>query len=82
MVGETYGMLTVIEVSGRDANRNLLLRCQCTCGKVVERVRSDNLRRGTTRSCGCFGRLQRSRGSARTASERARARYGKGRPRP
>jgi len=76
MIGQQFGRLTVIKIDGRDDKRNLWLECQCTCGKT-KRVRLDNLRNGKTQSCGCFGREQRSRGSARRASERSRARYGK-----
>lgn len=79
MIGQQFGRLTVIGIVGRDAKRNLLLKCQCTCG-MTRPVRLDNLRNGNTESCGCFGKLQRGRGAARVASERARARYGKKTP--
>lgn len=76
LIGQTFGWLTVVGIAGRDANRNLWLECQCTCG-MTKPVRLDNLRNGNTQSCGCFGKQQRSRGSTRRASERARTRYGK-----
>jgi hypothetical protein len=76
MIGQKFGRLTVVGISGRDPKRNLWLECQCSCGKKRP-FRLDNLRSGKTQSCGCYGEEQRSRGSTRRASERARARYGK-----
>jgi hypothetical protein len=48
--GEKYGMLTVIELSGKNSNRDWCWRCRCDCGN--ERiVRASGLRKA--RSCGC-----------------------------
>lgn len=51
LTGQTLGRLTVLErVTGR---RQAMWRCRCACGS--ERiVRSDNLRSGSTTSCGCL----------------------------
>lgn len=53
MVGQKYGLLTVVEFVGKDKFNNALWRCKCDCGKekVVSRR---NLISGNTSSCGCL----------------------------
>lgn len=54
LTGQRFGRLTVIERSDKKSvNGNARWICQCDCGKTVD-VDSQNLRMGTTRSCGCF----------------------------
>lgn len=50
-VGKRYGRLTVLEDSGLRQKYNVLWKCQCDCGNVVN-IRSDAL--GKTKSCGCL----------------------------
>ena len=51
LTGQRFGKLTVKE---RDTTRNgVVWMCKCDCGKTVS-VFSGNLRKGLTRSCGCF----------------------------
>lgn len=45
-------MLTVIKESGRDENRNILWRCRCDCGEVVD-ITANAIRKGRL-SCGCM----------------------------
>lgn len=45
-------MLTVIKESSRDDNRNVLWKCRCDCGRVVD-VSANALRKGQL-SCGCM----------------------------
>lgn len=49
-VGETYGRLTVVDVTSASA-----VECLCTCGTTTT-VDSRVLYAGTTRSCGCLKR--------------------------
>lgn len=51
--GHVYGRLTVVGFARIE--RSAIWVCQCSCGEVVE-VKSPNLIRGGTRSCGCVRR--------------------------
>ena len=75
MIGKIFGQLTVVAIVGRDARRNLLLRCECTCGATVARVRADNLTSGNTQSCRCLGNKRRGESSTRRAVERAKGKW-------
>ena len=48
-IGQVFGRLTVVAVSSRAGH----LTCKCECGKVKD-IASNNLYKGTTRSCGCL----------------------------
>jgi len=51
MIGERFGRLTVImREAGAGRSR---WRCRCDCGALAT-VRGGSLRRGHTRSCGCY----------------------------
>jgi hypothetical protein len=52
LAGKKFGRLTAIEEAGR-ANKYVLWRCVCECGKE-SLVRSSALFRGEVKSCGCF----------------------------
>jgi hypothetical protein len=56
MVGERFGRLTVVRRSGTDTGGGATWLCRCDCGNRTI-VRSADLRRGKTKSCGCYGRL-------------------------
>lgn len=56
IAGEKFGELTAIE---RDFQAQIekksikpIWKCECACGNIVS-IRSNNLLRGTTKSCGC-----------------------------
>lgn len=51
--GNVYGRLTVIKYAGRSQNRNDMWLCRCECG-VLKTIASSHLKRGSTKSCGCF----------------------------
>lgn len=52
ITGEKFNYLTVIEYIGIINNRSLW-RCKCDCGN--EKIaRSDHLKSGNTKSCGCY----------------------------
>lgn len=50
---ETYGRLTILSISGRDANGRILVNCRCVCG-TEKTVRLKDLKSGNTTSCGCW----------------------------
>jgi len=54
LIGERFNRLTVLSDSGeRTATRGILWRCKCDCNNIVL-VRTADLRRGHTKSCGCY----------------------------
>ena len=53
--GQPFGKLIVLREDGRDKHNKALWRCRCECGNEVT-VRSNNLRRELTTSCGCYRR--------------------------
>lgn len=63
ITGNKYGRLTVIKKTGRDKKGNALWLCKCSCGELSI-VRSQHLRRGETKSCGCL-----AKGNARRYGE-------------
>ena len=60
LVGEKYGLLTVLEEAPRKGQARVW-RCLCDCGNVVD-VRQSDLRSGKTLSCGCLGKQKRAEG--------------------
>lgn len=55
ITGQKFGKLTAIKPIGMTNNRNTIWLCQCDCGNFKE-VRGDQLRDGSTQSCGCLGK--------------------------
>lgn len=53
LTGKRYGMLVVLEYAGKYKSGGTLWKCKCDCGNTVV-VRSNDLRTGNTKSCGCF----------------------------
>lgn len=53
LTGLRYGYLVVMKYVGRTSHRISLYECRCDCGNVTI-TRSDNLKRGEARSCGCL----------------------------
>lgn len=58
MVGEQYGMLTVITVYSlpNEKHRRKYASCKCQCGNIKEKVRCDAIADGTAYSCGCHSK--------------------------
>ena len=52
LTNERFGKLVVIKRAPNKNKRTMWL-CKCDCGNEVE-VRSDQLRGGITKSCGCL----------------------------
>lgn len=53
LVGKTFGRLTVLERDKTIISPYVMYKCQCECGNTVI-VNAQNLRTGTTKSCGCL----------------------------
>jgi len=55
LVGMKFGRLLVISLGDPGKRKGRWWICRCDCG--AERlVRTDNLEKGRTQSCGCYGR--------------------------
>lgn len=52
LTGKRYGRLTVVEYAGKTNNGKTLWKCNCDCGEIAI-IRSDRLKSGETKSCGC-----------------------------
>lgn len=52
-VGQTFGLLTVIEKTDKRQNGNIIYKCQCECGNIIETTQW-HLKSGGSRSCGCI----------------------------
>jgi len=71
LTGKRYGRWTVIEERGRSKNGNVLWKCICDCGNIVE-VLSVSLRNNLSKSCGCLKKeLMRKRFKKHGCSYRA-----------
>lgn len=62
LTGQRFGRLTVICASEQTSHKNRakMWKCQCDCGNYTV-TRGDNLRDGTTNSCGCYRDEQRTK---------------------
>jgi hypothetical protein len=58
LVGQKFSKLTVIEESS-SINGRTAWKCQCACG-IIKTVKTEHLRDGSTKSCGCWNDEQRS----------------------
>lgn len=52
LIGQRFGILTVIEDAGNDQRGNSLWLCQCDCGNTKV-IRGSKLKEGQNLSCGC-----------------------------
>lgn len=58
LIGQKFGMLTVLErdtSASSGAGHHAKWLCQCDCGNIVSAF-GHHLKRGITKSCGCFRR--------------------------
>ena len=53
LIGIQFGRLWVIAKEPSDKNGHSMWRCRCECGNEIS-VLGTNLKRGFTKSCGCF----------------------------
>ena len=67
LTGKRFDRLTVITKCGMDNNGCFTWLCRCDCGNEIV-VSGANLRRGTTKSCGCYKRdMVTSHGMTKTS---------------
>jgi hypothetical protein len=71
--GKRFGRLLVEKKGKKDAAGHQFWFCKCDCGNIVE-INSDNLRRGLTKSCGCYHAEQTHKARFRNL---AGSKYGK-----
>ena len=55
LTGQRFGRLTANRIVGKSKQKLNVWECTCSCGST-SRVRSDQLRSGNTKSCGCLER--------------------------
>jgi hypothetical protein len=58
IVGNKYGMLTIVEMLYRFKGKNTYCRCLCDCGNETI-AHCGNIKRGLSKSCGCLERDSR-----------------------
>lgn len=62
LIGERFGMLTVIEKTKETQDRYALWRCKCDCGGEIY-ANTKRLKRGTITNCGCIPKNTVGKGS-------------------
>lgn len=67
LIGEKYGLLTVLKEAEKTTTRRWLCRCECGNEKVI---RQSDLRSGKTISCGCYGKQKRAEANKKIQEER------------
>lgn len=72
LTGRKFGRLLAVQDVGRSERKAALWLCKCDCGRETT-VRSTDLRKGGTASCGC---LKRENTSARRLVDLSGKRYG------
>lgn len=75
LLGQRFGLLTVIKRVGTTENRKALWKCKCDCGKSTI-VRTADLKSGNTKSCGCLGK-RKALASILIQKSKERSSYGK-----
>ena len=53
LTGQTFGLLTVLNIAGRDSTNKTTWKSQCICGGISIAT-GLNLKKGITKSCGCL----------------------------
>lgn len=56
LTGQRFGRLTVLYESPERLGGFACWVCKCDCGNITKPIRSNNLKSGTTKSCGCLSR--------------------------
>lgn len=64
-----FGNLTVVEMVGTNKYHNTLWKCICDCGNETVKS-SHNLKTGDTTSCGCYQKMQQSKGQKKMLEKR------------
>lgn len=55
LIGQRFGRLIVLEQITQRKNGSVFWKCKCDCGIICE-IRGTCLKRGDTKSCGCYQR--------------------------
>ena len=58
LTGQRFGRLLVIREASKRMNNRITWECKCNCGNYTF-VITNSLRRGNTKSCGCYGLEER-----------------------
>ena len=53
ILGKKFGRLTVIKREGTGADKKVRWTAQCDCGNIVSGLKTETLKGGHTKSCGC-----------------------------
>jgi len=73
LTGQKFGKLTAIERTGEThPKRGFYWECLCECGRT-KKVTSSNLRRGSTRSCGCLIGKRKKTNQKKSVKEKTKA---------
>lgn len=56
LVGERFGMLTVVKRDGKNSSNHVTWQCVCDCGNITVAT-GNNLRCGHSKSCGCLKKV-------------------------
>ena len=75
ITGQKFGRLTVIQ-RAKNKNNRVMWTCQCDCGNILD-VRSDQLRRGVTKSCGCLQKENSAKIGKSNFKDLSNKRFGK-----
>jgi hypothetical protein len=70
LVGQKYNRLLVLE-SVTPINGRTAWKCECDCGKI-KIIKTEELRSGGTKSCGCWNDEQRAQRASKMYSKRKR----------
>ena len=77
LLGQQFGRWTVIDrVPEKTKNRGAIWKCQCECG-TIKNVPADTLRRGESRSCGCYQKEKASENGRKCRLNITGQRFGK-----
>lgn len=58
LTGQKFNKLTVLDIAKSIGGRTAW-KCQCDCG-IIKNIKTEELRNGGTKSCGCWNQEQRS----------------------
>lgn len=58
--GDKFGKLIVLEKTNKRLNRNIIYKCKCNCGNIIETTAS-RLTHGFIKSCGCYQKERASK---------------------
>ncbi len=71
ITNKRFNFLTVIEVLPNENSESMVM-CKCDCGNIGK-YRANAVKRGNTKSCGCWKREQSSRSGSRNAAKNSKS---------